>query len=250
MLTGRRFWYQTAFCLWSLARASGRTIAPVILDDGSLSPEISTPLLRLFPRGRIVPEDEIENRLDAHLPRAKFPVLRSRRDTFPLLRKLTDVHTGRTGWKLFLDSDLLFFHRPVLLLDWLAAPRQPIRATDVENAYGYSLELLAELAGRPVDERLNTGILGLRSEEFDWDRMERWCRTLIERAGTHYYQEQALVALHLAGRPHIAAPIADYVTFPRPPEVRECRAVMHHYVATSKRSYFRENWQRVMADQS
>src|SRR4051812_35596620 len=34
LLTGRNFWYQTSFCLWSLSRHSGRSIAPVVYDDG------------------------------------------------------------------------------------------------------------------------------------------------------------------------------------------------------------------------
>src|SRR5665213_3999033 len=37
LLTGRRFWYQTAFCLWSFARQAGRPVAPVVYNDGSLT---------------------------------------------------------------------------------------------------------------------------------------------------------------------------------------------------------------------
>jgi hypothetical protein len=33
---------------------------------------------------------------------------------------------------------------------------------------------------------------------------------------------------------------------PVPPEARDCRAVMHHYVAASKRWYFQHNWQRAL----
>ncbi len=122
----------------------------------------------------------------------------------------------------------------------------PLRATDVQNSYGYPLSVLNALAGQPVPERVNTGLLGLQSEMIDWERMEHWCRTLIEQHGPHYYQEQALVALLLAGRPHIAAPPADYVILPEPPEALDCRAVMHHYVAHSKRWYFQQNWRRVL----
>ena len=247
-MTGRRFWYQTAFCLWTLGRQARRPLAPVILDDGSLTGEWRAALTRVAPGARFTGAEEIRARLDAHLPEARFPSLRERWRHFPLLRKMTDVHVGSTGWKLFIDSDLLFFHEPRLLLDWLDRPTRPLRATDVQNAYGYPLELLAELAGRPVPERVNTGLCGLRSEEIDWERMECWCRTLIERAGTHYYQEQAFVALLLAGRDHAVAPLSDYVTLPGLPEVRECRAVMHHYVADSKKWYFRYNWTRVLAD--
>jgi hypothetical protein len=246
LLTGRRFWYQTAFCLWSFGRHAARPLAPVIYDDGSLSEEWRALLARIVPSARFVTLAETVIRLEEHLPARRFPVLRDRWQHFPLLRKLTDVHAGRSGWKLFIDSDLLFFHRPQLLIDWLDEPTQPLRAMDVQNAYGYSLELLAELAGRPVPERVNTGLCGLRSEEIDWERMEYWCGTLIERAGTHYYQEQALVALLLAGRDCVVAPLAAYVTFPQEPEVSECRAVMHHYVAGSKAAYFRQNWRKVL----
>jgi len=246
LLTGRRFWYQTAFCLWTFAQQSRRDLAPVIIDDGSLSPEQAAALRRIFPAATIRSNAENTARLDTHLPRDRFPALRHRIDEYPLLRKLTDPHVGSTGWKLFIDSDLLFFHRPELLINWLDAPARPLRSTDIQNAYGYPLTLLAELAGQPVPELVNTGLIGLRSEEIDWERQEFWCRTLIERQGTHYYQEQALVALLLAGRPHVTAPIADYVTLPRPPEAHDCRAVMHHYVADSKRWYFRDNWRRVL----
>ncbi|MCX6954349.1 MAG: glycosyl transferase [Verrucomicrobia bacterium] len=245
VLTGRRFWYQTAFCLWSFARAAQRPVAPVILDDGSLTAEFSAPLLRLFPAARILSAAEILGRLDTHLPAAHFPSLRARRLEFPLLRKLLDPHAGLTGWRLLIDSDLLFFRRPAILLDWHDRPAIPLRAEDIANAYGYPLELLAELAGRPVAERINTGLLGLRSEEVDWERLEFWCRTLLERGGPQYYQEQALVALLLAGRECVVPPPADYVLLPQPPEALECRAVMHHYVAHSKRWYFQHGWRHV-----
>ena len=247
MLTGRRFWYQTAFCLWTFARQGRRDLAPVIIDDGSLEPEQAAALQRIFPAAKIRTHAENTARLDEHLPRDRFPALRIRLMEFPLLQKLTAPHVGFTGWKLLIDSDLLFFHRPALLLEWLDAPSMPLRATDIQNAYGYPLALLGELAGQPVPELVNTGLIGLCSEEIDWDQVESWCHTLIERQGTQYYQEQALVALLLAGRPHVTAPITDYVTLPRPPEAIECRAIMHHYVAGSKRWYFRHNWRRVLA---
>ena len=249
-LTGRRFWYQTAFCLWTFAQHSRREIRPIIHDDGSLTPEFVAPLARIAPTARFVSVAETIERLDVHLPTARFPTLRERWQHFPLLRKLTDVHVGERGWKLFLDSDLLFFREPQLLIRWLDHPDTPLRAVDVENAYGYPLAMLNELAGRAVPEFVNTGLCGLRSDEIDWEKMEWWCRTLIARAGTHYYQEQALVALLLAGRTCTVAPLSDYVTLPQPPEVRTCAAVMHHYVAGSKSWYFRHNWKHALASAS
>lgn len=244
LLTGRRFWDQAAFCLWTFARHAQRPLAPVIYDDGSLTDEYHAPLARLFPAARFVPQSEIVARLDAHLPATKFPALRDRWLRYPNIRKLIDPHVGRTGWKLVLDSDLLFFRRPEFLLTWLAAPDRPLHAVDCETCYGYPRALLDELAPAPVADLVNVGLTGLHSAEIDWEKLERWTATLHARAGTSYYLEQALVAMLVAGRDCAIAPAADYVTCPRPPEADRCAAVMHHYVANSKPWYFRHNWRR------
>jgi hypothetical protein len=247
LLTGRRFWYQTAFCLWSFARHAGRDLAPVLIDDGSLDETIRTRCLRLFPAARFLAKAEAEARLHALLPAGRFPRLHERWRNYPHIRKLTDPHLGGRGWKLVLDSDLLFFRRPQFILDWLAAPDRPLHAVDIATAYGYPQELLHRTAGTPLAERVNVGLTGLNSSELDWERLEHWCDRLIAEAGTHYYLEQALVAMLVAGRSCAIAPAADYVTLPRPPEAAECRAVMHHYVADSKPWYFRHNWRKALA---
>src|SRR5262249_53586819 len=108
--------------------------------------------------------------------------------------------------------------------------------------YGYSSALMSKLADRPVAELVNVGLTGLDGAALDWERIEHWCRTLVERERTHYYLEQALVAMLIAGHSCVVAPAADYVTMPREPESSACNAVMHHYVAGSKRWYFQHCW--------
>jgi hypothetical protein len=248
ILTGRRFWYQTAFCLWSFARHSSRHLMPIIYDDGSLEEQYSAPLSRLFPNARFVSQREIIEALDHSLPVSRYPVLRERHLRYPNIRKLIDVHAGQSGWKLVIDSDLLFFRRPSLLVEWLESPAQPLHAVDCETSYGYSRKMLDSLAGKPVAELVNVGLTGLNGSELDWDKLEFWCRELIKREGTHYYLEQALVAMLLAGQDCTIAPATDYVTLPRPPEALECRAAMHHYVSDSKRWYFRHCWRVAQQD--
>lgn len=246
LLTGRHFWYQTAFCLWTFSWHAGRPVAPVLYDDGTLSNEYREALARLFPLARIVTQADTLARLDTCLPVDRYPVVRERWLNYPNIRKLTDPHIGSTGWKLVIDSDLLFFSRPSLLLDWLDAPKTPLHAVDVADAYGYSATLLASLANATLPQKLNVGLCGLRSEELDWDRIEHICRTLIAAERTNYYLEQAIVAILLAARPCTIAPAKEYVTLPVPPEAMACRAVMHHYVAHSKRWYFQNNWRHCL----
>jgi hypothetical protein len=245
-LTGKKFWYQTAFCCWSLCEQARREFNPVFIDDGSFDAALHAECRRIFPSARVLSAAECEEALDAHLPADKFPALRSQRRTYLHLRKLTDAHVGRHGWRLVLDSDMLFFRRPDSLLAWLEAPNRPIHMLDVQDAYGYPHVSLAALAGRPIPEKLNVGICGLRSEAINWARLEFWCQQLLARHGTSYYLEQALVALLLAGESPLRLPAEDYRLLPTEIECLRPTAALHHYVAESKRGYFRHAWHHVL----
>lgn len=244
-LTGKKFWYQTAFCFWSLCQAAGRELNPVFIDDGTIDDAFERESQRLFPSRRVLGGAELDARLDAILPRTRFPALRGQRQTYLHLRKLTDAHAGHAGWRIVLDSDMLFFRRPDLLLGWLDAPTRPVHMIDIKDSYGYPAATLRELAGRPLPDRLNVGMLGLRSDAIDWEKIEWWCEQLLGRHGTSYYLEQALVALLLADADPLRLPDHDYLVHPDESECREPRAVMHHYVDLSKRGYYRHAWRRV-----
>lgn len=244
LLTGRRFWYQSAFCVHSLSAQSG-PIRPVFVDDGSFDPALAAEAQRIFPGSQIEWSHEIEHRLDAVLPTKKFPSLRTQRRTYIHLRKLTDVHAGQDGWRLVLDSDMLFFRRPDSLLTWLAAPDRPIHMIDVHNAYGYPIPTLGNLGGRAVPECVNVGVCGLKSDAIDWDKLEHWTARLLTLHGSSYYLEQALVALLLADATPLRLPRADYLLLPDLTECRTPTAALHHYVDLSKRGYFRYAWRHV-----
>jgi hypothetical protein len=246
LLTGRRFWFQTAFCLWTFQRHALRPVAPVIYDDGTLTSEYRDLLWRIFPLARFISQSEILARLNQHLPQHQFPTLRDRWIHYPNIRKLLDVHVGQSSWKLVVDSDLLFFAAPEFLVRWLDHGDRPLHAVDCETSYGYSRELMDSVAGRPVSELINVGLTGLRSEQLDWAQLEYWTKKLQAAEGTSYYLEQALVAMIVAGQPCSVAPAADYVTLPKGDESRNCRAVMHHYVANSKAAYFQRCWKIAM----
>lgn len=243
-LSGAQFWYQTLFCYASLQRLSSLKITPVIFDDGTLNGETRSIMQRVVPWAEIVDYNEIASQLDEKLPEASYPYLRRRRLEYPHLRKLTDIHTRGTGWTLVLDSDVLFFRKPVAVLDWFASPRA-IYIQDIEPMYGYPDELMRKLSRGPLPQLVNVGLYSLYSPDIDWGRLEFCCRQQLELCGTHYLQEQALTALLLAEANSEPLPKRDYVVLPSLEEGREPTAVLHHYVANSKRSYFQCGWRHV-----
>lgn len=245
-LTGKRFWYQTAFCLWSLRHHAGQPLNAVFYDDGSFDSALRAEALRLFPGSTVVTRDEATARLDAVLPTARFPALRHQRLTYLHLRKITDFHAGHRGWRLGLDSDMLFFRRPDALLAWLARPTQPLCMRDVVTNYGYPDPTLTTLAGRPLPTLVNVGVCGLRSDGIDWEKLEWWTARLLARHGTSYYLEQALVALLLAQDPPEILPARDYLLMPSDAECRAPTSALHHYVDLSKRGYFRHAWRHLL----
>jgi hypothetical protein len=245
-LSGERFWYQSLFCFVSLQMQVPARITPVIFDDGTLTDETRRYIRRVVSWVTFQSFEAIEDRIERLLPSASFPFLRARRSGFPLLRKLTDIHLGAPDWTLFMDSDMLFFRRPDALIEWFSHPR-PIFMQDIGTWYGYSAELMKELARVPVPEGVNSGLYALYGPSIDWEQVEYWCRSQLERQGPHYFQEQALTALIL-GRSN-ATPLAkaDYIVMPNLEEGYAPSAVLHHYVAASKRSYFQHGWRRIAA---
>ncbi|RYZ30316.1 MAG: glycosyl transferase [Chitinophagaceae bacterium] len=243
-LTGRKYWYQTAFCLFSLQKNAGANIHAFVVDDGSFDDALEAEVKRCFPTtATVVRNCEIQDLLEKRLPAATFPVLRQRRLEYPHLRKLTDVHLlAGNGPKLVLDSDMLFFHCPDELLNWLRHPSGLLFMRDVAESYGYTPELMKELAGTEViPERLNVGVAGLPSSLIDWQKLEHWTETLLKREGSSYLQEQALTAMLAANHFTTFLNESDYKVFPAI-NGSMISETLHHYVADSKYDYFVKGW--------
>jgi hypothetical protein len=244
-LTGNRFWYQTAFCAWSLARHCGRALIVHLADDGSLTPELERELRRLFPQGTTHWRHDCQERFERLLQAARYPTLHERWHDYINLHKLTAPHLGASGVQLVLDSDMLFFRRPDALLAWCDQHQGPCLMVDCEESYGYSRPLLERLAGVPLLPSLNVGVCGLASDAIDWDELEFWCSSLVEAEGTSYYLEQALVAMLASRTQPIVMPKADYITFPTRQQALSGVGVLQHYVADSKPGYFGEAWKKI-----
>jgi hypothetical protein len=247
MLTGRRHASLTAVALYSLARASGRELAPVIHDDGSLEPEDAELLKRLFPRVRLVSPDESLAALDEKLPKAKYPFLRQLRLAYIHLRKLTDLHVYEAGWKTVMDADVFFYRNPEQLLRCIDE-RRPYHMVDCQTSYGCPVATLDELAGASVHPRVNVGLLHLDSNSLDWDELEHASQVILARHGFSYYLEQALLAVVMGKLGAEPLDAGEYLVHPSQGQVVCPMQVAHHFVDRSSLLLFSHGWKSALRD--
>jgi len=245
-LTGKKFWPLTAFCMYSMAKQSDNKLRAVFVDDGSLDESIIKTMQMQFPGCIVKTSSQIETDIKTYLPASKYPVINQKRAIYPHIKKLTDVHAGSKGWKIVLDSDMLFFKKPAEMLQWLNDPQQPFFLYDPIYSYHYSIKLMEQFAGNSIIPNLNVGAIGLKSESIDWDKLETWIAQLEAKEGTNYLLEQALSAMLVANDEPIIADKKEYIVMPEGSEVEHPSATLHHYVADSKEWYYKKAWQQVI----
>ena len=170
-LSGKKHWYQTAFCAWTLQRHTRFRITPVIVDDGSFDGEARANLSKIFPNFELWEKGECDLTFAQMFPAKDFQNLHSWRDRQILFRKLTDVYGRTEDWRLLFDSDMLFFSEPTELEHFLGEGQEIFCQKDCWESYGYPRPLMDSLAGAKLPEAINIGILNFTGKIIDWDKM-------------------------------------------------------------------------------
>lgn len=246
-LTGRHYWYQTVFCMYSLQKAAGRPFRWHLYDDGTFDEALIGRMQTQAPGAVVHTRQEIEARLRSCLPEQDYPFLWRKRRVYPHLKKLTDIHAGSQGWKLVLDSDMLFYKNPEWLIRWLEAPEAVLHITEGQSSYGYTPGLMKELCGREITPCVNVGVVGLKSEEIDWDALERWGEELEAREGASYFLEQALTAMIISKNDSVKEDKGNYIVHPQNKnDVIQRKGALHHYVGLSKEWYYKIAWKSIL----
>eukprot|EP01037_Dinobryon_pediforme_P013983 gene13983-14100_t len=234
-LTGKKYLYQTLFCIKSLCFHANGKFRFILVDDGTFDQALIDNMRHQLPGAEIVTQERIIQNLDRILPKERFPVIRNKRETYPHLRKLTDIHILEdNNWKLVLDSDMLFCDEPAELLQWLKNPDRPLHLVEREESYGYEMDLMEQFAGTGIPRYLNVGVIGLNSDAIDWGQVENWISGLEKAGGKTYYLEQALSAMLMAGQIHQGLNASRYIVNPVIAAISNGSGVLHHYVDTSK----------------
>ncbi len=241
-LTGRKFWYQTAFCAWTFAKHSRHAILPLILDDGTLDEECIDGLRRLFPDMQVHRAQACDDLFRMQFPLARYQNINGWRTRQILFRKLTDIHAGSNEFRVFFDSDMLFHSRPYELDDYFDKPEGCLFQTDCWESYGYSRGLVENLCGHPLPIAANIGIFSLHGQWIDWDQVESWLGEMQACEGTQYNVTQCLCAMLMAGNPQFRLDKEQYKVWPKCPTNGEDGRKLGHYVSDSKPWYFGQAW--------
>ena len=252
-LTGAKFIHHTLFCAHSFATHTGIHTPFEFLSDGSLNEDHTRALHRLFPSAIVRHKEELDRAVLAALPPERFPVLHATRGKFVLLKKLTDAMAGQSGYRLFLDSDMLFWRRPQELLDRVHAGAPLYMRDIVDNGYTISAAELGQSLGTPVALGVNSGLIGLDAGRLDWNLLERACAYIENSIGNQRLLEQTLWAVALGKQD--AKPLDEraYKVLVAPkdfsPVVADAASLLH-YAWYSRLVYSAADWRRYLASLS
>jgi hypothetical protein len=166
----------------------------VVHDDGSLSEESVRSFQEHFPGCNVIRADRAEedSRLRDSLSGLALSELWRFRCDGQLVKKLFDFPSlSEEPFVIGLDSDILFFRRPVEILECVKAAT-PFMSSDYQEAY--------EFDDSDLIPRLNTGLFGLRRVDFDFRVVETLLQAYADATPARRFQywrgwlEQTLLA--------------------------------------------------------
>jgi hypothetical protein len=246
-LTGKRYLYQTLFCIQSLAHVTQTKFKFILVDDGSFDDKLIARINLQLPGATVITTEIINENLENHLPKEKHKALHQKRLSYPHIKKLIDIHTlPGDEWKLVLDSDMLFWDEPTELIKWLQKPERSLHMIDCIESYGYSTMLMESISDSTIKPLINVGVIGLNSHRINWDKLENWVKILEEKEGTSYYLEQALTAMLIGDNPSIRLNAEKYIVNPTKETVQKRTGILHHYVDLSKNEYYKMAWRNII----
>lgn len=195
VLTSAKDWLNLMWTLKSFYWASARRYRLCIHDDGSLNEDHQRTFKQHFPQSRFIKRQDADKAVLASLK--NYPRCLDFRKTNKLSLKMFDfAHYLRSDRMLLLDSDILFFEPPTVLLNRIESPDYPLNTVngDVASAYTVDPAVVKACSGFDMLERFNSGLGLIHKESLNLD----WIEEFLGLPGIigHFWRiEQTLYAL-------------------------------------------------------
>jgi len=218
--------YDYLCAIWSLKsfyREAGVSYRLSIQIQGVAPPRVKRTLLAHFPNARIVEQREADQIVESALIGNGWTRLLEGRRTNQYMQKLTDnVILSKARRVITLDGDLLFFRKPVELLEFDGAH---IFQQDLNSTY-----LVKEACGVKPGARLNAGLMAFRPDTVSLARCNDY---LADFPTYHGWLDQTLFALH-AGETGTANVLPSTYLISLERNVDPKTLVVRHYAGPSR----------------
>jgi len=235
---------QVLEAVWSaktlLAEEQMRTWSLVFHDDGTLLSHDVAVLLYHFPCAKVIPRGQADAEMENVLP----PTCKWLRNSLVLSLKLFDFAYFSGGQPyLALDTDVLFFGKPVELHETLSGSGTSIRWNQDHPesiSFSYTVdEIVAKTGLRPG--RFNSGVLAIPRPFTNWEQIETWLRALGKPPNGLWAVEQTIYALIATAQSGMPLPSAYDVLERHWPDV-----ISEHYYWRSRRNMYRRGYPAVL----
>jgi hypothetical protein len=245
ILSGRT---RLTMALWMMASwmaATERHWKFVIHDDGSLCSEDIGRLEHALPHCKVILSKDSNPAINEML--SNHPLCLQCRNMHPLGRKLFDIPLfARQDKLLSIDTDILFFSSPKLVLQWISDMDEvkSLFMEDVKDASLVSVQDARRLFNIELAARVNTGIIGIHKTILSLDFLE----DCLGRTGIlqkdRWYIEQTLFTLAASKFSKVELLQSEYVMSLDP----QCpgNAVARHYVGAVRGFFYSEGLSRIM----
>ncbi len=177
----------------------GNAFEWVFHEDGSLDDRDCQLLEKHFPGCKVIRyADSIEH---AKKEFSNHKNILKYREKLKLMLKLLDISKWSKGQRiLFIDTDVLFFKKPDLLLDLVNDENgKNMFNKDVDYAYIFSIDTLEKVMSKKLPEKINSGLFVIDKDIFDFDKIEKWFEELpMDEPFIIHRLEQSLIAMSAA----------------------------------------------------
>jgi hypothetical protein len=248
-LTGEKYWYQTIFCAYSLAKVMQGRVKINIYSDGTTMPPSVISLFNKVLKGiRVISPNDVENDFNLKLPADRYPSVRYLRGFHPMFRKLIDTRLN-DRYIVQLDSDMLFFNFPVTLVEaYLTGDSYFMEDKADKSFYVVPEKQIEEQFGLTMKPNINAGILAFDSARIDWDFVECVCKYFLENLPVIYgpLLEQTINAIIVSRLD--AKPLNQYynILYDNKNNAVSADDVVRHYIFKAREFYQSSEWQKVL----
>jgi hypothetical protein len=195
VLTCAKDWLNLMWTLKTFYRYSERHYALCIHDDGTLTESDRATFKHHFPNARIIPRPDADARVFAEL--VNYPRCLEFRKNNHLSPKVFDFACYlESDRMLLLDSDILFFQEPIVLLQRIENSDYFLNTVngDTQSAYTVDPMTVKEKCHVDLIDRFNSGLGLIHKASLNFDWIEEFL-ALPDIMGHFWRIEQTLYAL-------------------------------------------------------